>query len=102
MAREPGDRIIPKLIPVIRDTIDALGAGIADFYRPLVDKMLEQDDETLSPEVRTLLEQAKSGEHQEQAIAGLLMGGVSGALSTLLNNELAPLIYPIVGRNPYI
>src|SRR6266852_7433119 len=112
MPREPGDRIIPKLIPVIRDTIiatkkglagheksvrrdatqeiiDKLGQGVADFYRPIVDKMLEGDAGNLSDEVRQFLENAKSGEHQEQAIGGLLFGPVASAVGTLISNELA-------------
>src|SRR5713101_1504214 len=123
MTREPGDRLIPKLIPVIRDTIiatkrglagherdvrsaatqkviDQAGHEIADLYRPLVDKLLAAGGDNLSFEVRQFLEDAKSGEHQTKAAAGLLMGPVSGALGTLISNEIAPLVYALVGGNP--
>lgn len=83
-----------------QEVIDGLGRGIADFYRPVVDKLLDQDSGTLSPELRQIMEAAKSGEHQEQAIAGLLLGPVAGAIGTLLNNELVDVVYPIVRQNP--
>jgi len=125
MTRELGDKLIPKLIPAIRDAIittkkglashekevkrqatqeviDALGRGIADLYRPMVDKLLEQDSGSISPELRTIMEAARSGEHQEQAIAGLLLGPVAGAIGTLLNNELVDVVYPIVRQGPNI
>ena len=123
MTREPGDKLIPKLIPVIRDTIistkkglashekevrrratqdiiDALGHEVAELYRPLVDKILDADPGAISPEVREIMHAAKSGTHQGQALSGLLLGGISGAISTLISNETAPAVYAIVGGNP--
>ena len=118
-----GDKLGPKLVKLISDAIiatkrgliphehavrvsatqaviDHAGHEIADLYRPIIDKMLALDDGSLDPDVRHFLEQAKSGEHQLKAAAGLLLGPVSGAISTFLNNELAPFVYGVVGVNP--
>lgn len=80
--------------------IDHAGREIADLYRPIIELMLDMDDGNLHPHVREFLEQAKSGEHQLKAAAGLLMGPVQGAIGTLLSNELAPFVYRIVAGNP--
>lgn len=125
MAREPGDKLAPKLIHIISQTviatkkglawhekevrrtatqevIDGLGRGIAELYRPMVDKLLANDTGSLSPELQAIMHAAKSGDHQEQAIAGLLLGPVAGAIGTLLNNELVDVVYPIVRQSPNI
>lgn len=87
-------------VKATQDIIDRAGHEVADHYGPLVDKLLEIDDGSLDPAVRQFLEDARSGEHQLKAIGGLLMGSVQGAISLILNNELAKLVYPIVGANP--
>jgi hypothetical protein len=120
-----GDKLIPKLTHAIRDTmiatkkamlpwehhvrvkatqdiIDRIGHEIADHYGPFVDRILEADDGTLSPETRQFLLDSRSGEHQLKAVTGLVMGPVSGAISLLLSNELAPLVYQLVGSNPHL
>jgi hypothetical protein len=80
--------------------IDKMGHEIAELYGPIVDLMLERDDGTIHPAVRKVLEQARTGDDQMKAMGGLLMGPVSGAIGTFITNELAPLVYQLVGSNP--
>ncbi len=120
-----GDKVLPKLTHAVRDVmiatkkamlpwehhlrvkatqdiIDRIGLEVADHYGPLVDKILEADDGTLDPAVRTFLEDSRSGEHQLKAVTGLLMGSVQSAIGLILSNELAPLVYPVVAANPHL
>lgn len=89
-------------VKATQDVIDKAGREIADLYRPLVDIMLEAGGDDLSPAVRAYLEDAKSGEHQVKAAAGLLLGGGASAISTFLSNELAPFVYSAVASNPHL
>lgn len=121
--RQLGDKLLPRISDVViksviaaktglfdsehklkvmagQALIDKMGHEVADLYGPIVDLMLEKDDGTLHPAVRTVLEQARTGDDQMKAIGGLLMGPVSGALGTFISNELAPLVYSLVGSNP--
>jgi hypothetical protein len=118
-----GDKLLPKITHAMRDVmiatkkamlpwehhirvkatqdiIDRIGHEVADHYGPLVDKILEADNGTLDPAVRTFLEDSRSGEHQLKAVTGLLMGSVQSAIGLILSNELAPLAYAVVGANP--
>ena len=123
MTRQPGDKVIPKMIPVIRDTIiatkkglfwhdkevqrlakqevvDRAGHEVADLYRPFIDKLIATG--TLPDDVARHLESIGSGEHQWQALAGMAFGasGASSAISTVLNNFLAPAIRNLVSTDP--
>jgi hypothetical protein len=123
MTREVGDKLLPKLIPILRDTIvstkkdlashersvrknatqdviDAMGTEIADLFRPYMEQIITEAAGTVSPELLAHLKDAASGEHQAKAIGGLLMGPISGALGTLISNEIAPIVYKLVQANP--
>lgn len=80
--------------------IDKIGHEVADHYGPIADILLAQDDGSLHPAVRAFLEDARTGEDQVKAIGGLLMGAGQSAIGTFLSNELAPIVYKIVGANP--
>lgn len=118
-----GDKLIPKLVQAIRDTviatkrglaplehsirvkatqdiIDKMGHEVAEHYGPIIDLMLSQDTADMHPAVRKLLEDSRSGDDQIKAMTGLLMGSVQGAIGVFLSNELAPFVYPLVALNP--
>lgn len=82
--------------------IDRAGHEVASLYRPFVAEALKRDD--LHHHTRTFLERASSGTHQWQALAGFAVGGsgVGSVLSTVISNELAPVVYDIVGSNPHL
>jgi hypothetical protein len=121
--RQLGDKLLPKISDVVvksiiaaktglfdsehklrvmsgQALIDRMGHEIAELYGPIVDLMLERDDGKLHPAVRSVLEQARTGDDQMKAIGGLLMGPVSNAIGTFLSNEFAPLVYALVETNP--
>jgi hypothetical protein len=118
-----GDRLGPKLSRLISQTIiatkrgllptehklrtaatqeiiDTAGREVAEHYRPLVQLLLDADDGSMNPAVRSFLEDAMSGEHQLKAIGGLLMGPATSSLSLVLSNYLAPAVYKLVGADP--
>lgn len=123
MAARTGDKIGPRLAEIVANytlaarrhmapyearvhqvatqgVIDAAGREIAVHYRPIIRKMLDQDNGTLDKDVRGFLEEAISGKHQFKAVGGLLTGSVSGSIGTFLSNELAPLLYALIRTSP--
>lgn len=85
-----------------QDVIDQAGREVADHYRPLVRALLDAEGVELHPDVRGFLEEAVSGEHQLKALGGLLTGGVSGTIGTLLSDLTAPAIYQLVRQYPLL
>jgi hypothetical protein len=121
--REIGDKLLPKIMSAVigsiiatktgltghefnlkvnagQELIDRMGVEVADLYRPIFQAAL--DDETLKPETREFMAKAMSGKHQWQAAAGVraLQAEASSAIGTILSNELAPIVRPIVNANP--
>lgn len=82
--------------------IDRAGHEIADLYRPVMRQVMAEQD--MPPEVREFLEKAISGQHQWHAIAGMALqnSGASSALSTIINNFLAPGVRFAVAGDPQI
>lgn len=118
-----GDKLLPKVVQAVsqaiistkrgllpwdhyvrvkstQDIIDRMGREVAEHWGPIAQQILDIDDGTLNPDVRTFMEDSISGEHQLKAITGLTMGAAQGAISTFISNELAPLVYRIVSLNP--
>lgn len=122
-SRELGDKLLPKIVHAVSQAIiatrhglaplehhirvkstqaiiDKLGHEVAEHYGPIADLILEQDTSSMHPAVKTFLEDARTGQDQAKAIAGLLMGAGQSAIGTFLSNELAPFVYQIVRHNP--
>ncbi len=123
MTRDIGDKLAPKLVRLIADTviatkkglfpvehklrvkatqdiIDRAGREVAGLMQPHILQVLESPD--LSPETRAVLESAASGEHQWQALAGFALSftGAGATISTVINNDLAPTLRSIIARSP--
>lgn len=125
MARELGDKLGPRIAHIAREhtlairrqlapiearihaaatqqVIDRAGLEIADLHRDLYRRLLD-DSAGMDPMARAFIERAIDGTHQWESIAGqVTLGGVSGGLSTILTNELAPAVQRIVAANPNI
>jgi hypothetical protein len=125
MARELGDKIGPRLSQLVgahvlaarRDhapleakirqvatqaLIDKAGLEVAQHIAPLIHAAIDANPD-MHPEVKAYLLRTASGKHQLQAIAGFVgLQAAGSALSTLLQNELAPLVYPIIASNPHL
>ena len=82
--------------------IDRAGREVADLYRPLILEAIGAHDGQLHGLLEEFLRSAASGEHQWQALAGLAAGGTSGALSTMLSNALAPVVYAANRLSPQL
>jgi hypothetical protein len=121
--RQLGDKLLPKIISAVTQSIvstkgqltghdvkvramagqmliDNIGHEIAEHWGPHAQRLLDADDGTLTPETRKLIEDSLTGDDQLKAITGLIMGPVSSAIGLILTNELAPLVYTVVGGNP--
>ena len=82
--------------------VDRLGLEVADLFSPITSALLEADPD-MDPAAREFVKSAASGRHQWQAVAGhMVLGGVSGGLSTVLNNYLAPAVQRLVALQPNI
>lgn len=82
--------------------IDKAGLEVAEHIRPLLHAAIDANPD-MHPEVKGYLLRTASGKHQLQAIAGTIGTMAAGsALSTLLNNELAPFVYPVIQSNPHL
>lgn len=124
-ANDIGTRLGPKLVQLISQTvaatklklldtehrarvhsmqtvIDRAGHEVADLYRPLVKQVMS--DREMPAEVRQFLERAISGTHQWHSIAGMsvLGSGPQSALSTIINNFLAPGVRFAVEKDPQL
>ena len=116
MAREPGDKLIPKLIPVIRDTviatkkglahhekevrrqatqeiIDRMGREVSSLYRPLIEHALENAGDNIHPVIKDHVEKIASGDNQWEALLGGAQMAFAGGIGGALDNLLAPLLY---------
>jgi hypothetical protein len=82
--------------------IDRAGLEVADLYRPLVHGAIDAHGGNLHPDLEAFLRSASSGRHQWQALAGLAAGGTSGALSSMLSNALAPVVYAANRLSPQL
>ena len=82
--------------------IDEAGREIADLYEPLLRDLLSRD--SVDPLLREHIAKAASGRHQWQAIAGLAIGASGGgsAISQVMSNEIAPLVYGVIRDNPHL
>ena len=82
--------------------IDRAGHEVADLYAPLLGDFLSRDG--VHPLIRDHVAAAASGRHQWQAIAGFALGTSGGGnlISTILGNEVAPLVYDAVRSNPHL
>src|SRR5579859_379520 len=86
----------------MQEIIDRAGHEVADHNRDMLRTIL--DNSEMPDEIRTYLERAASGRHQWQALAGLAFNGsgASSALSTILNNFLAPGVRFAVAKDPQL
>jgi hypothetical protein len=125
MTREPGDKIIPKLIPVIRDTIiatkrglashekrvrtesmqeiiDRMGHEMAEVARPIMSRMLAEQQ--LPDDVHEMLVKATSGEHQWQSTVLTVLGmtGATSALGTVISNFAYPVTRDLIASSPHL
>lgn len=125
MTRQPGDKIIPKLIPVIRDTIiatkkglashevnvrttstqtiiDRMGEELAEVIQPVFKRMLDRGE--LPDDLHAMVEKAASGKHQWQSSALTLLGisGATSALGTVISNYMFPVTRQLVGASPHL
>jgi hypothetical protein len=82
--------------------IDRAGLEVAQLHQPFIAQLLDSAGDQLPDHVAEHLRSIASGQHQWQALAGLTVGGVSGAIGELLSNELAPAVYGIVRANPQL
>jgi hypothetical protein len=123
--RQPGDKLLPKVMQAVIQTvigantgltghkynlgvnvgqelIDRMGHEIADLYEPFVRSALE--DERLSPKAREWLQQVASGANQWQAVLGFAVSssGAANVLGQVIGNELAPIGYDLVATNPHL
>lgn len=117
--REVGDKLSPKLVKLISDTviatqqgltthhhtvrsmatqtvIDKAGHEIAELIRPFLAPAIE--DESVPQIVRDYLADIASGQDQVKAIGGAI--GVTGALSLIVSNTLFPIVSRIVEQAP--
>lgn len=124
-SRQPGDKLMPKLMQAIIQTtiatrkgltghehelrvnagqelIDRMGREVASLFEPFLRPALS--DERLSPIARDFLGKISSGRDQWQAVAGMAFGasGVPNVLSQIIGNELAPLGYDLISTNPHL
>jgi len=82
--------------------IDRAGLEVAEHIRPFTDGAIAANPD-MHPDVRAYLQRTGSGKHQLQALAGFVgLQAAGSALSTLLNNEVAPFVYPIIASNPHL
>ena len=121
--REIGDKLGPKLAAIVTEStiaaraklshheakvhqaatqahIDRAGREVADLYRPIVHAAIDAHNGSMHPHLEAFLRTAASGTHQWQALSGLAMGSVSGALGSVVNNAIAPLTYQINELSP--
>jgi hypothetical protein len=86
----------------MQEIIDRAGREVADLYRPVIRRLLDEQPD-MPAEIREHLEKAASGAHQWQAIAGFVAGsGAGSSLSTLLSNYLAPGVRALVNLGPQL
>jgi hypothetical protein len=125
MTREPGDRIIPKLIPLIRDTIvatkralgphdqrvrrdamqeviDRAGREAASLYRPIIEAALASHGDNIHPLLEQHAHKMKSGEHQWEALLANAGFTAVGLFGSAINNLLAVPIYEMNRSNPHL
>jgi hypothetical protein len=121
--RQLGDKLMPKLISAIvqsviatkkglaghehmvrtgatQEIIDRMGHEAADHFAGLMARVLQQDD--MHPEMRSFLEKAASGDDQWQAAGQFLFQspGVAGAFGQAISNAVAPIVYEINRLGP--
>src|SRR5260221_2206721 len=85
-----------------QDVIDQAGREVAEHYRPLIRKILDADHVQIDEDVRLLLADSISGEHQLKAIGGLLLGPAGGTIGTFISNLLAPVLYTAIRSAPQL
>jgi hypothetical protein len=127
-SRDPstlGDKVLPKVIAAVSQSviatkkglmptehklrvsamqsiIDTAGMEVAEHIAPMLDAAIDANPD-MHPSVKDYLTRTASGKNQLQAIAGHLALSTAGsALSTAINNEIAPFLYSIVGVNPHL
>jgi len=123
--RQFGDKLIPKLQSAIVEAVigskrglldtehtlkvtaakaiaDIIGEELAELTQPLTDKVL--DEANLPDEIKEIVRKMASGENQFQAIAGWAVGatGVTGLLSSVMNNAFAPELRRILSAAPQL
>lgn len=125
MTRQPGDKLIPKLIPAIRDTIIATKKGLASHdvsvreraTQNVIDRMGEEFAEVIKPvfarllergempdDLHAMVEKAASGQHQWQSSALTLLGlsGATSALGTVISNYMYPVTRDLINVSPHL
>lgn len=125
MTRDPGDKLIPKLIPVIRDAIiatkrglahhevtvrssatqviiDRMGEELAEVIQPVFARMLARGE--LPPDLHDMVTKAASGKHQWQSSALTLLGmsGATSALGTVISNYMYPVTRDLINTSPHL
>lgn len=82
--------------------IDRGGREVADHYREMIEQLLAADAD-MPPWLRAYLERTASGEHQWHSFAGILgLTGITGGLSSIMTNALAPVVQQILQHGPAI
>lgn len=80
--------------------IDRAGRETAEHYRDILHQLLRADPD-MAPWLRAYILDTASGDHQWKSVAGVLgMTGVTGGLSTVLTNFMAPAVQALVGASP--
>lgn len=121
--RQPGDKLLPKIISAVvqsviatkkgltghshelgtaigQTLIDRMGAELAEHYRPFIQAALDQATENIAPEMKEFLETTANGGDQWKAFAGTLFGITQSVLSDAISNAVAPAAYRIMGAEP--
>jgi SOS response regulatory protein OraA/RecX len=121
--RQLGDKLMPKLISAIvqsviatkkglaghehavrtkatQEIIDRMGHEAADHFSGLMAKVLEQ--ENMHPELRSFLGKAATGDDQWQAAGQFLFqtSGIAGAFGQSIANAIAPIAYELNRLGP--
>ncbi len=123
--RSVGDKLAPKLIPLIRDAVIATKLGlldtdvkvrhlahrktanwagheVADLYAPLINAALDGNPD-MHEHAQGYLRKIASGDQQWQAIVGgMALGGVGSAIGSILNNAVANGVYIANRVNPQL
>lgn len=122
-SRQPGDKLMPKLIASIvnaviatkkgltghqhdlgtaigQTLIDRMGAELAEHYRPFFEAALAKGTDEMHPDMRKHLEIAASGTDQWKAFATTLFGIAQSTLSDAISNAFAPVAYDLMGGGP--
>lgn len=125
MTRDIGEKLGPKLIRMIRDTIiatkkglgphdqrirrdalqeviDRAGREAANLYRPIIEAALEAHGDDIHPLLLQHAEKMKSGEHQWESLLTNAAFMSVGLFSSAINNLLAKPIYEINRADPHL